>query len=327
MSRIVPYSHEAAQEAARLLAQGRLVALPTETVYGLAADAANGEAVARIYAAKGRPSFNPLIVHVADMEMAGRYAEISPLVEALIDAFWPGPLSLVLALKKGAPLSPLVTAGLDTVALRSPAAAPARDVLATLGRPFAAPSANPSGGLSPTTARHVATGLGSQVALIVDHGPCEVGVESTILKVDQTLTLLRPGSVTLAQIEKVTGQTVEVNDTSGVLLAPGMMESHYAPMARLRLNVTEPEAAEIHIGFGATGDDPALNLSPSGDLIEAAANLFAHLHEADAKAGRASAGIAVAGIAVAPIPADGLGLAINDRLARAAAPKDAHGKD
>ncbi|GGC99329.1 L-threonylcarbamoyladenylate synthase [Aquisalinus flavus] len=309
---IVAYSPEAAGQAARILSDGGLVAVPTETVYGLAADATDDRAVARIYEAKGRPSFNPLIIHVTGLEMASRYAVISPLAETLAAAFWPGPLTMVLPVRPDSGLSTLVTAGLDTVAIRCPQSLPAQAILAALGRPFAAPSANPSGGLSPTSAAHVAAALGEKVDMILDDGPSSVGVESTIIAVGETLTLLRPGSITVAQIEKITGQGVEVKEQTGTILAPGMMESHYAPKALLRLNATAPETGEAFLGFGATTAPGALNLSPSGDLTEAAANLFAFLHRLDDTANR---------IAVAPIPDTGLGIAINDRLRRAAAPR------
>ncbi|NHK28970.1 threonylcarbamoyl-AMP synthase [Parvularcula flava] len=309
---IVPYSTDAAEKAAQILSQGGLVAVPTETVYGLAADATDDHAVARIYEAKGRPSFNPLIIHVTGLEMAATYAEISPLAEKLAAAFWPGPLTMVLPVRADSGLSKLVTAGLDTVAIRCPQSEPAQAILAAFGRPFAAPSANPSGGLSPTSAAHVAAGLGAKVDMILDNGPSSVGVESTILAVGETLSLLRPGSITIGQIEKVTDQAVEIKEKSAEILAPGMMESHYAPNALLRLNAKTPASGEEFLGFGPISTPHALNLSPSGDLTEAAANLFAYLHRLDEAAEK---------IAVAPIPETGLGIAINDRLRRAAAPR------
>jgi len=309
---IVPCSPEAAEKAAQILSQGGLAAVPTETVYGLAADATDDRAVARIYEAKGRPSFNPLIIHVTGLDMAATYAEISPMAEKLAAAFWPGPLTMVLPVRAESGLSKLVTAGLNTVAIRCPQSEPAQAILTAFGRPFAAPSANPSGGLSPTSAAHVAAGLGDKVDMILDNGPSSVGVESTILAVSETLTLLRPGSITIEQIEKITGQPVEIKQKSTEILAPGMMESHYAPNALLRLNAKAPVPGEAFLGFGKITAPDALNLSPSGDLTEAAANLFEYLHRLDETAEK---------IAVAPIPETGLGIAINDRLRRAAAPR------
>ncbi|WP_159593871.1 L-threonylcarbamoyladenylate synthase [Chelativorans xinjiangense] len=308
----------ALEEACRLLAAGEPVAIPTETVYGLAADATNGEAVARIFEAKGRPRFNPLIAHVADREMAERIAAFSPLAARLAEAFWPGPLTLVLPHREGSGVHALVTAGLDTVALRCPRGF-ARDVIARLGRPLAAPSANISGRVSATTAEAVNTALGDRIPLVVDGGPTPVGLESTILKVtDEGLIMLRPGGIAAEEIERVAG-TLLSRDAKGIE-APGMLASHYAPHARMRLNVAEVIPGEALLAFGparAKGAEAAaqvLNLSSSGDLREAAANLFSHLSALDA-AGAAT-------IAVEPVPMAGLGEAINDRLVRAAAPRD-----
>lgn len=307
------------EKAAAILRAGGLVAMPTETVYGLAADATNDRAVARIYEAKGRPSFNPLIVHVADLEMARRIADVPPLGERLAGLFWPGPLTLVLPRRADCGISHLVTAGLDTVALRSPAHPMARALLLATGRPLAAPSANPSGTISPTTAEHVREGLGAKVDCILDGGRCDVGIESTILKIDgDRVTLLRPGGVAREAIERVAGAPLLAPAVR--IEAPGMLETHYAPRARLRLNVETPRADEAFIGFGAIDGDSAaerFNLSARGDLVEAAANLFARLHSAD----RAVSSLGLSGVAVAPIPREGLGEAINDRLRRAAAPK------
>ena len=301
--------------AAALLARGLAVAIPTETVYGLAADARDAQAVARIYAAKGRPSHNPLIVHVAGVDQARVLARFTPQAEALAAAFWPGPLTLVLPMALDAGLAPAVTAGGGSVALRLPAHPVAQAVLAAFGGPLAAPSANPSGRISPTSAAHVLdpqTGLMGRIAAVVDAGPCPVGLESTILgwNAAGAPLILRPGGIPAAALEQVLGRAVGragTDDTAPV--APGMLSSHYAPNASLRLNAA-PHAGETFIGFGPGKGD--LNLSPSGDLAEAAANLFDTLRRADAL-GRP--------IAVAPIPTEGIGAAINDRLSRAAAPR------
>ncbi len=302
--------------AAAILRAGGLVAMPTETVYGLAADATNDLAVARIYDAKGRPSFNPLIVHVADVAMARRYAEFSTLAERLATAFWQGPLTLVLPRRADSGLSHLVTAGLDTIALRAPAHPVARALLAAAARPLAAPSANLSGTVSPTTAAHVRDGLGGRVDIILDGGACAVGIESTIVKIDgDRAILLRPGGVAREEIERVTGAPLAA--PSAAIEAPGMLASHYAPRARLRLNVSRPDADEAFLAFGAScpARANALNLSPAGDVVEAAGNLFAHLRALDGLCAEKKLG----GIAAAPVPMTGLGEAINDRLARAAA--------
>lgn len=294
--------------------------MPTETVYGLAADATNDKAVAGIFEAKGRPSFNPLIAHVDGVEMAQRLATFSPLAENLAAAFWPGPLTLVLPRKNDAGVSLLVSAGLDTLALRAPAGPIAQALIRKTGRPLAAPSANRSGSISPTTAAHVADSLGDRVALILDGGPCRVGVESTIVKIDgDRAILLRPGGVARDAIEDVIGRKLEAA-SPGKVEAPGMLESHYAPKARLRLNVEAPAPDEAYLGFGAydgKGAGKALNLSERGDVTEAATNLFSSLRALDAICAERR----LRGIAVAPIPETGLGEAINDRLRRAAAPR------
>lgn len=304
--------------ALALLEAADVVAVPTETVYGLAGDATSGEAVARIYEAKGRPSFNPLIAHVSSFEMAQRLADFDPLSRRLAEAFWPGPLTLVLPAKPGG-VHPLALAGLDTVALRMPRGFAAM-LIERLGRPLAAPSANRSGRISTTTAQAVAADLGDRISLIVDGGPTAVGLESTILKVEDGVpVLLRPGGVPVDEIAQVAGMDVRRRaDTS--IEAPGMMSSHYAPAAAVRLNATEVRPGEALLGFGqwrAANLNQAVafrNLSETGDLREAAANLFALLKELDSRGARA--------IAVEPIPVSGLGEAINDRLARAAAPRD-----
>lgn len=306
--------------AARLLRRGALVAVPTETVYGLAADATNGLAVAAIFEAKGRPRFNPLICHVSDMNMARTIAEFSPLASSLAGKFWPGPLTLVLPLRKGAPVHPLVTAGLDTIALRVPRGFVSR-LAGKLGVPLAAPSANRSGRVTATTAGAVDAELGDRLELIVDGGPSAIGVESTIVKVDDDrLVLLRPGGVPVDQIETATGRAVEREGKRSPVQAPGMLTSHYAPRARLRLNAALIDSSEALLGFGPTGaPDRAkarsfANLSASGDLREAAANLFSMLRALDESGAQT--------IAVEPVPLTGLGEAINDRLERAAAPRD-----
>lgn len=301
--------------AADLLSEGQLVGMPTETVYGLAGDAENDMACARIFEAKGRPRFNPLIVHLPSLEAAERLAILNPMARKLAAAFWPGPLTLVLPLRDGHGLSSLVTAGLETVALRLPAHPVMRAVLTAFGRPVAAPSANPSGRISPSTAQHVLSGLDGKIAAVLDGGPCGVGLESTILAPsDHATRLLREGGLPREAIEPLTGPLV-TDTTPGKVQAPGQLSSHYAPHTPVRLNspLTDPEA--IRVGFGPGNAD--LTLSASGDLIEAAANLFSTLHAADELARRKHA----AEIHIAPIPDQGLGRAINDRLTRAAAPR------
>ncbi len=300
-------------EAADLLRAGALVAIPTETVYGLAADARNDRAVAAIYAAKNRPAFNPLIVHLPDLAAVARLAVLTPEAERLAAAFWPGPLTLVLPLRPDAGLSPLVTAGLDTVAIRLPAHPVARALLTQAGIPVAAPSANPSGRVSPTRAEHVLAGLSGRIAAVLDGGPCAVGVESTILALDGPPALLRPGGVAVEAIEAALGAPLLMPGDPSTPKAPGQLASHYAPEARVRLNATQAQEGEVLVGFGPIAGH--LTLSASGDLLEAAANLFHFLREADALAGPGGA------IAFAPVPETGLGRAINDRLRRAAAPR------
>lgn len=306
----LPATAEGIARAAEVLANGSLVAFPTETVYGLGADARQGDAVAAIYEAKGRPSFNPLIVHVADIKSAQTNVEWSAQADALARLFWPGPLTLVLPLREGHGLSSLVTAGLSTVGLRVPAHPAAQAMLAHFDGPVAAPSANLSGRISPTTADHVMAGLDGRIAAVLDDGACAVGVESTIIGFDNMqAVLLRAGGVAAEEIEAVLGTSLALPE-AGSITAPGQMSSHYAPSGAVRLNATKARAGEHMLGFGAV--DGTLNLSASGDLAEAAANLFGHLHLLDALGGP---------IAVAPVPMRGLGVAINDRLNRAAAPR------
>ncbi|MER9709599.1 L-threonylcarbamoyladenylate synthase [Mesorhizobium sp. M0174] len=309
---------EAMERALALLESGDVVAIPTETVYGLAGDATNGVAVARIFEAKGRPRFNPLIAHIADPAMAERIALFDPLSERLAQAFWPGPLTLVLPQRPGNGIHPLVTAGLDTIALRMPKGF-GGELIARLGRALAAPSANSSGRISATTAEAVAADLGPRIKLVVDGGATPVGLESTILKVEAgKLRLLRPGGIAAEEIEAIAG--VKLLRGASAIEAPGMLASHYAPGAAVRLNAAEVAPGEALLAFGrsrAEGwrDAAALrNLSETGDLREAASNLFAHLQDLDRSGAKT--------IAVEPIPFDGLGEAINDRLSRAAAPRD-----
>lgn len=296
--------------AAAALRAGDLVAFPTETVYGLGGDATKGETVAAIFAAKGRPRFNPLIIHVTEISEADKFGNISGGLRTLAEAFWPGPLTLVAPLRDGAGLSPLASAGLDTIALRVPALPLARELLSACGLPLAAPSANPSGKVSPTTADHVLEGLTGRIAGVLDGGPCPVGLESTIVGFDgETPVLLRPGGIAAEDLAEALGRPLAAHQ--GGINAPGQLSSHYAPDAPVRLNAEAPDEGEAYIGFG---NSPAgdINLSPKGDLVEAAAGLFAALRAIDRFAKP---------IAVAPIPETGLGAAINDRLRRAAAPR------
>lgn len=308
-ARVLAYDQAGIAEAVRLIAAGRPVAMPTETVYGLAADATRGEAVAAIYAAKGRPSFNPLIVHVLDREAAEDLADLPDAARRLAEAFWPGPLTLVAPLKPDAPVAALATAGLPTIALRAPAHPAMRDLLRACGTPLAAPSANASGTISPTRAEHVLRSLGDAIELIVDAGPTSVGLESTIVAVDgQQLRILRPGPITAARLAEASGLPVAAS-ASGRIQAPGQLAQHYAPSKPVRLNAAGAQDGEWLIGFGPIAGN--VSLSPSGDLAEAAARLFELLHQADANGSHR--------IAFAPVPEQGLGIAINDRLRRAAA--------
>ena len=297
--------------AVEILHAAELVAMPTETVYGLAGDARSDLAVARIFAAKNRPQFNPLIVHVPDLASATKIAVFSSVALDLAAAFWPGPLTLVLPLHPDANLSPLITADLPTVAIRVPAHPVAQALLRAFAGPLAAPSANPSGRISPTRAAHVLDGLDGFIAAVLDGGPCTVGVESTILGLGGLPTLLRPGGIPQETIESLLRHPLQTAGHAQKPNAPGQLASHYAPAAQLRLNVSSPDPTEIHIAFGPG----ALTLSVNRDLTEAAANLFHALRQADTLAGPGGH------IAVAPIPETGLGRAINDRLRRAAAPR------
>ena len=312
MTSVLHPDHLGIARAAQILRDGSLVAFPTETVYGLGGDAMNDLTVAGIFAAKGRPRFNPLIVHVPDLAMAERFAVFDARARALAGAFWPGPLTLVLPLRPDAGLSPLVTAELPTVAVRIPAHPVARALLVAFGGPLAAPSANPSGRVSPTRAAHVTDGLSGRIAAVLDGGACAVGVESTIVGLQGPPTLLRPGGLPLEALEAALGQALQLHDAAQIT-APGQLASHYAPAAPVRLGVTTAAPDEVLVGFGTvTG---TLTLSASGDLVQAAANLFDTLRRADALAGPGGR------IAFAPIPESGLGRAINDRLRRAAAPR------
>ena len=301
LSRVMPFGDEAIAEAARLIRDGQPVAVPTETVYGLAADATDATAVARIYAAKGRPSFNPLIVHVADLAAAEQLGVFDDQARALAVAHWPGPLTLVVPLRPGAAVASLVTAGLPSIALRVPAHPAMQALLAACGRPLAAPSANASGRISPTRAAHVVASLGDRVALVIDGGPTERGIESTIVAATGgPLRLLRRGPIDIHAV--FDDATIE---------APGQLASHYAPQKPLRLDATDARDDEFLIGYGEVAGD--VTLSATGDPVEAAARLFDLLHEADASS--------CAKIAVAPVPGPGLPAALRDRLTRAAAPR------
>jgi L-threonylcarbamoyladenylate synthase len=320
-TQILPANEAAVAAAGRCLAAGGLVAFPTETVYGLGADATNPRAIARLYQAKGRPSFNPLIAHVGDIEAARRIARFDATAMALAEAFWPGPLTLVLPRTKHCPVADLATAGLDTVAVRVPAHPIARAILRAFGGPVVAPSANLSGHVSPTTAAHVQNDLAGRIDLIVDGGAVEVGVESTIVGCFDEPMLLRPGGLPRAEIERVLGRALkqlpdDPGGDSGQPLAPGMLASHYAPRTPVRLDADGVEPGEALLAFGpdtVRGVEAAtmvMNLSPRGDLDEAAAHLFGYLRALDSEGARA--------IAVMPVPHHGLGEAINDRLRRAA---------
>jgi L-threonylcarbamoyladenylate synthase len=302
------YGKQAIVAAAERLQSGGLVAVPTETVYGLAADSTNASAIAEIYRTKGRPDFNPLIVHVPNIDAAGKLGLFNDLANKLAKIFWPGPLTLVVPKTSDCPVAPAVTAGLETIALRCPAHPLMQELLATSGLFLAAPSANKSGGISPTKPEHVKHSLDKAAPMILDGGPCESGIESTIVAIrDHDYQILRPGPITAEDLETSTGNAA-LNQTGEKIEAPGQLASHYAPSKPVRLDATQPEPEEYYIGFGAIAGD--FNLSVSGDLAEAATNLFASLHDADAS-DRPH-------IAIAPIPRSGIGAAINDRLKRAA---------
>lgn len=320
-TQILPAGEAAVAAAARCLAAGGLVAFPTETVYGLGADATNPAAIARLYQAKGRPAFNPLIAHVGDIGAAVRIARFDATAIALAEAFWPGPLTLVLPKTEDCAVADLATAGLETIAIRVPAHPTARQILRAFGGPVVAPSANLSGHVSPTTAEHVHSDLAGRIDLIVDGGAVEVGVESTIVGCFEQPMLLRPGGLPRGEIERMLGRTLvqppeDADSDTGQPLAPGMLASHYAPRTPVRLDAVSVEPGEALLAFGShavPGVDAAtatMNLSPRGDLAEAAANLFGYLRALDASGAR--------GIAVMPVPQHGLGEAINDRLRRAA---------
>jgi L-threonylcarbamoyladenylate synthase len=312
MTRTLAPDAEGIADAARMLAAGQLVAFPTETVYGLGGDARSDAAVARIFEAKGRPSVNPLIVHLPDLAAVATVAHVSPRAHDLATAFWPGPLTLVLPVIAGA-VSPLVTAGLPTVAVRVPAHPLAQALLRAFGGPVAAPSANPSGRVSPTRAQHVLEGLSGRIAAVLDGGPCAVGLESTILLADPEPLLLRPGGLPVEALEVALGMKIAAAGDGEKPTAPGQLASHYAPEAGVRLDAATTTSGEVLVGFGAV--KAALTLSESGDLVEAAARLFHVLRQADQLAGPGGR------IAFAPVPDTGLGRAINDRLRRAAAPR------
>ena len=310
-----PVNAQYIARAAKAIRSGELVAFPTETVYGLGADATNDRAVAKVYEAKGRPQFNPLIVHVATLGDALRLGEFNDVARKLAGASWPGPLTLVVPRREDSPVSLLASAGLPSVAVRVPGHEVALKLISAAGCPVVAPSANLSGRISPTTAEHVRTGLGGKVALILDAGPCAVGVESTIVDCrGDAPSILRPGGLSREAIEQRLGRPIVPASADEKPAAPGQLASHYAPHSALRLDADSPRNGEAFLAFGPTPRRPrTLNLSAKRDLVEAAANLFRMLHELDAMGPDA--------IAVAPIPHEGLGEAINDRLKRAAAPR------
>jgi L-threonylcarbamoyladenylate synthase len=320
-TRVMTVTPEAVAEAVRCLKAGGLVSFPTETVYGLGADATNARAIARLYEAKGRPAFNPLIAHVHDLATAWDLGKLDPIATRLAEVFWPGPLTLVVPRQPVCTVAELATAGLVTIALRVPALAVARDLLAAFGRPIVAPSANRSGHVSPTTAQHVLSDLRGRIDLLLDGGPSPVGLESTIVACIGEPTLLRPGGLPRSDIERVLGQPLAdslspAETSEEAPIAPGQLASHYAPRTPLRLNADSVYAGEALLAFGEPlppGARSVLNLSPRADTIEAAANLFSHLRALDA--------LGAPAIAVMPIPQIGLGEAINDRLQRAAAPR------
>ncbi len=324
--KIVAATPETISAAANLLRAGKLVAFPTETVYGLGGIATQGDVVARIFAAKGRPAFNPLICHVADAAAAQEIARFSKSAIRLADAFWPGPLTLVLPRTENCPVSQLASAGLGTIAVRVPSHETARAILRAVGQPIAAPSANASGSISPTRAHHVAASLGGKIDMILDGGACDIGIESTIVHCDgDTVRLLRAGAVSMDDIEQVLGRKTcveDLNDDTGKPTSPGQLRSHYAPRAGLRVDADRINPGDALLAFGPNLPDGVeaaatiLNLSETGNLVEAAANLFDCLHRLDASGAKT--------IACAKIPQTGLGIAINDRLRRAAAPREAY---
>lgn len=303
------------EKASALLRDGKLVAFPTETVYGLGADATSDDAIARIFEAKERPSFNPLIVHLPDIGTIGHYVDVTSLAQKLAQAFWPGAMTLVLNRRLACPVSKLASAGLNTLAVRVPKHDLAHQLLLKTALPIAAPSANRSETISPTKASHVATSLGDRVDAILDGGPCQVGLESTVIDATgEAPVILRLGGLTKDEIEDAAGMKALIaGDDHQAPKSPGMMRRHYAPSIPLRLNVTTPAEGEGWLGFGPDCPTATLNLSPSGNLREAAANLFAMMHEMDSKTFKS--------MAIAPIPMEGLGLAINDRIKRAATPQ------
>jgi L-threonylcarbamoyladenylate synthase len=317
MTEILSATEENIALAADSLRDGRLVSFPTETVYGLGGNALDDHTVAAIYAAKNRPDFNPLIVHVPDLSAAAQYVDVSAAARLLADHFWPGPLTLILPRRADCKLSLLLSAGLDTVAIRVPNHPVARALLKASGLPLAGPSANPSGRISPTTAVHVMEGLGGKIDYVLDGGPCKVGVESSVLDLSGPQpVLLRPGAVLAEDIAAILGQPVATEQHAvdhGARKSPGQLSSHYAPHLPVRLDAMRAAQGEVLIAFGPGAPADAVNLSAAGDLLEAAANLFAFLRAADQPGYR--------GIAVMPIPETGLGIAINDRLRRAAAPR------
>lgn len=312
MNNEIPTLTRSISQACALLKAGNIVAIPTETVYGLAADATQDQAVAKIYTFKNRPQFNPLIVHVLNLEQASSYVDITPLAYALAEQFWPGPLTFVLPLKENSPISLLCTGGLKTLAIRAPSHPIAQEILRTLGKPLAAPSANPSMSLSPTSVAHVKSAFSNKNLTIVEGGDCSIGLESTIIDLSRERpTLLRYGAITKEQLEERIGKPLNDYRHTEAISSPGQMLKHYSPSKSLRINVAVPSKGEGYLNFGPNHlpHTPSLNLSPAGDLQEAGANLFKMLHQLDE--------MDIERIAVAPIPPIGLGLAINDKLRRA----------
>uniref|UniRef100_A0A2A4Z8Y4 Threonylcarbamoyl-AMP synthase n=1 Tax=OCS116 cluster bacterium TaxID=2030921 RepID=A0A2A4Z8Y4_9PROT len=323
MVEILRANQQNLKEAGKAIRRGELVAFPTETVYGLGADATSDKAVAAIYKAKGRPSHNPLIVHITSLEQAQKYGEFDARAKKLAAKFWPGPMSLIVKRTANCPLSEIVSAGGDTVALRMPAHPISRQLLEAANVPVAAPSANLSGGISPTLPEHVKQSLGDKIFMLIDGGACLVGVESSVISVlpNESVKILRPGSIDANDLSKFLGEPIEQSQQSKSadepLISPGLLSSHYAPNASLRMNIEAPKNNEAYLAFGTVDfSNHTLNLSPTQDLHEAAQNLFAMLHALDAYCMENKCTIAVA-----PIPNHGIGIAINDRLTRAAAPK------
>ena len=327
MAKIFKINDQSIVKATEILRQGGLVSFPTETVYGLGANACDDNAVANIFETKGRPNFNPLIIHVADLHMAMQYGKFNHMARMIAQKLWPAALTLVVPLKANNKLSKLVTAGLETIAIRIPAHDAAIKLLRQCAMPIAAPSANISGKLSPTNAKHVNNSLGDKIDIILDGGDCKIGLESTIIDCSSdNISLLRHGGVTITEIENIIKKPILIPNNNDDIdeispKSPGQLKSHYAPMAKIRLNVKKPLDGEKYLGFGNCCPDAILNLSPDSDLKQAAANLFNMLHDLDIMPNSDMINDKDNIIAIAPIPNNGIGIAINDRLSRAAAPR------